>query len=287
MKTIAACTLALALALPTLAFADTTTAPSAPAASPGIVVTQHYFHATMGDPKAAANAHIQQLERTIQLTDEQKQAITSLFENQKVAIDKFAAESGPKLEAAAKAVNDAYKTQDQDAIARAQDDFNRINEPQAKLIKKFGDDLKKVLTRSQKAALQDANLRMTIKLYTDPAELKESQIKQLKEAFTNPIPGQTFEQALDAILTPQQKNIIAANQAKRYVKAVFAPIDFTPDQQKQVDEIVAAVEKDPNLQGTEMHNALYQKILPLLTDEQLDAVRKGRRPRPSAPKQAP
>ena len=233
-----------------------------------------------GRDKGGATYYIQSIDKVVHLTDAQKQAMTDIITARQKAMQDFSTQNAEKLKAANKAVSDAFISGDQNAIAKAQSDFQALYAPVNQIMKKASEDLNKVLTSEQTAALQDARAMDTIKRATAPAQLTDEQVKQFKaairDAAQNNQPGfrenGLSEATIDNLLNFDQKILIAKSRAMQYVKWFYGPANLTAEQMTKVDAICTELAKAHGLNTIELQQDLSAKMNDVLTADQKKAL---------------
>ena len=88
-----------------------------------------------GAGKSAADWYIESIDKIVNLTDDQKQAITTIIEARDKAVQDFRTQNAEKLQAATSALMEAYKSKDQDAIAKAAKANQELNAPMYEAMK--------------------------------------------------------------------------------------------------------------------------------------------------------
>jgi Spy/CpxP family protein refolding chaperone len=227
--------------------------------------------------KSAAQWYIESIDKIVNLTDAQKKAVTESFEARDKAMREFQAKNAEKLKAAGAAMMEAYKSKDKEAIAKSQKAYQDLYAPMHEAMKKSLGELDNLLTPEQKEKVQESRAAVWIKASTDPAQLTDEQVKKLKAAYgelTKPghqAEWQKLPEAIDSVLTAEQKAVIARHRAMGYVKMMFARAKLTDEQMKRVEAMVDELAKDQNVKPAmiwQSYNKLAEKIRALLTAEQ-------------------
>jgi Spy/CpxP family protein refolding chaperone len=253
--------------------------PFAPAGGigPGLV----YRLAPGGGAKSPAQWYIESLDKTVNLTDAQKKAITASFEARDKAMREFQTKNAEKLKAVSTALMGAHKSKDKDAIAKAQKTYQELFAPMHDAMKKSQAELDAILTPQQREKLQESRMVSWIKALTDPAQLTEEQTKKLKAAYGeltkagHEAMGRKLPEIVQDVLTAEQKLTIAKHRAMTYVKAVFARAKLTDEQLKRVEAMVDELAKEAKTEPMavwQSYNKLAEKIRGLLTAEQKKAL---------------
>lgn len=236
-----------------------------------------------GVGKTPAAWYIESIDKIVKLTDAQKHRITEIIEARDKAMKDFQAQNAEKTQAAGKAFTEAYKSKNKEAIAKAQKDYQALYAPMHEIMKKSQADLAGVLTVQQQAALRESRLMTMIKYATDPVKLSPEQIKKIKAAMPKAAGSESAErksyEAIQQVLTPEQKATIVKHRATGYVKSMFFQAKLTPDQWKQVEAAYDQMIKDGTIKaagGWEGYEKLADKVNGLLTAEQKEAMKKAR-----------
>ena len=284
-------------------WADEKAAPGAnqrPAASPGggggigfgggggVVVTPSGgfvvppFRGLLGRGMTSAQWYIESIDKIVDLTDAQKKAITASIEARDKAMQEFQAKSAEKLKAAATSMTEAFKSKDKEAIAKAQKAYQDIFAPMHEAMKKSQGELDSILTAAQRDKLQESRMKSWIKALTDPVQLTDEQMKKLRAAYDNltkatgpEAVGRSFPEALQQILTAEQKAAVAKHRAMNYVKSIFARAKLSDEQMKKAETLVDELAKDQSDKGGmgwQSYSTLAEKIRGLLTAQQKEAM---------------
>ncbi len=187
-----------------------------------------------GGGKSAAQWYIESIDKIVNLTDAQKKAITQAIQARDKAMQEFQTKNAEKLKAAGTAMMDAYKSKGKDAIAKAQKAYQELYAPMHEAMKKSQGELDKILTPQQKEKLQESRMTAWIKAMTDPAQLSDEQMKKLKAAYSELTKANDHEamerklpEAVQNVLTAEQKATIFKHRAMTYVKSMFARAKLT------------------------------------------------------------
>jgi len=236
--------------------------------------------------KSAADWYIQSIDKIVNLTDDQKKAITDIIESRDKALKDFQTQNAEKVKAAGAAFTEAYKSKDKDAIAKAQKDYQELYAPMHQIMKKSQADLANVLTAEQKAKLHEARLMDMVKNMTAPVQLTDEQMKQLRagagELLKDGDPEgiwrnyRKLNELVQQVLTPEQKAAIGKHRAMSSIKMMFGAAKLTADQLQQVEAACDELVKDQTLKSEELYKKLYEVVDRVLTDEQKEALKKGR-----------
>jgi hypothetical protein len=85
-----------------------------------------------------------------------------------------------------------------------------------------------------------------------------------------------LNELIQQILTPEQKATIAKTRAMSPIKFTFRAAKLTADQMEQVEAACDELVKDQTLKSDEVYKKLSETVNRLLTDEQKEALKKGR-----------
>jgi len=232
--------------------------------------------------REGASYYIQNMDKAVSLTDQQKQTIKDIFDAREKAMQDFSTQNADKIKAASKAMNDAFKGGDADAITAAQENYQKLYEPMHKIMKKSSEDLNKVLTPEQNVKLQDYRAEEFIKSSTAPAKLNPDQIKQIKAAYLEAAKRgrgaegvESPQQVVDRVLTADQKSQVTKGRLVSFAKMVYAGAKLTPEQSKKVEMAADELSKDPDVQPMELYSQLQSKVNELLTAEQKASMQGG------------
>ena len=227
--------------------------------------------------KSPSQWYIESIDKIVNLTDAQKKAVTESIEARDKAMREFQAKNAETLKAAGAAMMAAYKSKDKEAVAKSQKAYQDLYAPMHEAMKKSLGELDNLLTPEQREKLQESRAAVWIKVSTDPAQLTDEQVKKLKAAYgelTKPghqAEWQKLPEAIDSVLTAEQKVAIAKHRAMGYVKMMFARAKLTDEQMKRVEAMVDELAKDQNVKAAmiwQSYNKLAEKIRGLLTAEQ-------------------
>ena len=85
--------------------------------------------------------YIQYVDKIVKLTDDQKKAMNQIIEARDRAMKDFQAENAEKIKAAGKAVVETYRSNDKDAVAKAQRAYQDLYAPMHEMMRKSQADL--------------------------------------------------------------------------------------------------------------------------------------------------
>ena len=210
-----------------------------------------------------ATAHIQRLEKTITLTDEQKTKITNIFAAQDKEIADYKTKNADKLAVANKAMQDALNSKVQADITKAQSDLMPLYAPIGDIEAKNREILAKVLTPAQQGQLADALLADNIKMIAMPAVLTDNQMKAViasVKTLDNPSNPQIWA-IVENILTPQQKAATTKMEAVTMIIVKYLPAKLTNDQLKQIQAAADPMIEDPSLSANDLAEKLSEKAV--------------------------
>jgi len=238
--------------------------------------------------KSAAERYIESIDPIVNLTNLQKMEITDIIEAREEAMKDFQAKHAARIQAVTTAVKDAYKTQNKDAIADAQAEYQELYAPMHQIMKKSQAALDDVLTLEQKDKLREARMMEMIKGIIGSIELTDQQLRQVKaicdrlareEAEAGAFSKQNsakLSQAIQEILTPQQKAAIAREQAMNYVKKMYGPAKLTEDQLRQAEGICDDLLRQQTGKSKDHYAKLADAVDKMLTDEQKESLANAR-----------
>ncbi len=243
--------------------------------------------------KSAAQWYIESLDPIVGLTDEQKKAITAVIESRDKTMQEFQGKHAEKLAAASKALGEAYQRSDTEAIAKAQNAYQELYAPFHQAMKDSQRKLDEILTPQQKEKQADHQMAAWIKAMTDPIELSAEQKQKAKAAFremqktagdataggnpsvNNIRGGFAPQEAILKILTAQQRVALNKHRLGSYVKAMFARVNLTDEQNKKVEALLDKICQDPKLSADwKTYQSVSQKVEELLTAEQKETLKR-------------
>ena len=236
-----------------------------------------------GQAKSPAQWYIESFDPVVGLTDQQKKAITEVIESRDKTMQEFQSKNAEKLSATSKAIGEAYRKNDKEAIAKAQKLYQEAYAPIHQAMKESQKKLDEILTPQQKEKQADHWAAIWIKAMTDPIELSEEQKQKAKAAFREMQKGLGNElrgrfgppDAILKILTPEQRTALNKHRLGSYVKAIFARIKLTDEQNKKVEALLDKVCQEPNLNvDWKLNQSVSQKVEELLTAEQKETLKK-------------
>jgi len=231
----------------------------------------------VGDGGANPANYIKNVDAIVGLTDAQKQSITDIYAQRAKDVSNFNTTNADKLKAAGKEISDAYKSGDQDAIAKAQGDYQAAYAPLQDILKKYSGQLDRVLTSVQTAKLKDYRLTQVIDRIANGAKLTDQQMKAVKAAADpdNPTGSwQAIRDAIENVATPEQKAGMAAGRMTESVRTRYWNAQLTADQLKQVSAAAAKLVNDDSLSAQEKASKLNVATEALLTADQKAAMDK-------------
>ena len=223
---------------------------------------------------SAAKWYVDSIDKIVPLSDEQKQAMTDIITARDKAIADWQKESAEGLQAAQKAMMAAYQSKDQDAIARSQKEYQALSAPMQEIWKKHQPE--SVLTPEQGKKLKDSRLMTMIQASTAPVVLSDDQIQEIKAALArenlNEVRSFSYE-AIQMVLTPEQKVTIAKSRALGYAKGIYLRAKLTDEQLKQVEGVCEELAKDPSIKPQDLYIKIKEKADGFLTAEQKEAMK--------------
>ncbi len=239
--------------------------------------------------KAPALWYIDTLEKTIKLSDEQKNKIKQIIDSRDAAQRKLQDAGAEKLKAFGEAMQAAQKTGDREAMAKVQKNYQEAYAPTLDLWKRSQAALDDVLTKEQLAQVRDNQFSSMLKWTTDSVELSADQRAKLKAAWDEHSPsnsdpwGQDFSKLIDKVLTPEQKQKIFAQRANQYLKAAFSSAKLTDEQLKKIEAAVREAGEQPgaSLSG-EVFTKLHAAVEQMLTDKQKQSQKSGWQVKPGS-----
>jgi len=231
-----------------------------------------------------------EIDQTVKLSDEQKQKMRTIMQVCDKALDEFDKRTGPQLWAADDVRSNAHDGGDRGKIDQAQKAFIDLHtalvQDRMKIWRTSQTDLMKVLTDKQKDAWRTAQMLEVVDNRTSPVTLSDEQMKKFFEACADLLRddatlgrrgGEEWSKvgdAAQAVLTDEQKAMIAKDWALHKVRVKFRGAELSDKQKTQLaaeyDTLLKTIPKAPR-SGNEVHDCCVVKVISLLTDEQKDA----------------
>ena len=278
MKRLALLTVAIVLATAANLWADDqkpNPAPSGAKAKPGQPAVGY-------QAKSGAQWYIESLDPVVGLTDEQKKAITDVIQRRDKMMQEFQSTHAESLAAASKAIGEAYKKNDKEAIAKATKAYQDVYAPFHQAMKESQKKLDEILTPQQREKQLDQQATMWIKAMTAPIELSEEQKQKAKTAFREMQKADNSDgrwrlapEAIAKILTPQQRTALNKSRLLPYMKAIFARVKLTDEQNKKMEALIDKISSDPKLSvDWKTYQDLSHQVEELLTKEQKETLKK-------------
>ncbi|MGD0898790.1 MAG: PDZ domain-containing protein, partial [Thermoguttaceae bacterium] len=212
-----------------------------------------------------------------------KKAIREVFAARDKAMSDFPAKNAEKVKAASAALTEAFKSKDQEAIAKAQKAYQELYAPMYEAMRKSNDELLNILTPEQRAKQQEHQFTAAVKAMTAGVQLSDEQMKKLRAAWGDVVKNREtasgdWYKAFQQVLTPEQETAIAKQRAMSYVKAAFLQANLTKDQLKQLEDLAEKFAKDRDRKpwDWEANQKLAEQVNGLLTPEQKEAMKKSR-----------
>ena len=161
--------------------------------------------------KSASEWYIESINKVVPLTPDQQNTMMKIIEARDKATQEFNAKNADKMKAAQQAMGDAFKSQDKDAIAKAQKEYQGVFAGTSEIYRKSQKELDDVLTPEQKAKRKDAQVAQLIKSLTGGVTLTPEQETKIKAVIAEAGGGEgegrerMNYKAVQDILTPEQK----------------------------------------------------------------------------------
>ncbi len=169
--------------------------------------------------KSASEWYIESINKVVPLTPDQQNTMMKIIEARDKATQEFRTQNADKLKVAQQAMMDAYKSQDKEAIAKAQKENQALFAGSSEIYAKSQKELDAVLTPEQKAKRKDAQVAQALKSLTGGVTLTPEQETKIKAVIAEAGGGEGRErmnyQAVQDLLTPEQKETIAKNRAQQ------------------------------------------------------------------------
>lgn len=235
------------------------------------------------EAKTTAQQQVENLDKAVKLTSEQKQKILAILERRDQSTKDYNSKNAEKFKTVADAYMESFKLTDKVAAAKARKDYEEIYRPLHEIEVKAQQELDEVLTAEQQERLKEIRLAGMIALHTTPAKLSAEQTRQLKALFSDsaahPNQSVTSEQrrslldAVQKILTPQQRAEVARHPHIASIKKVFARAKLTDAQIQDVEAACDELLKDKKRSPRDLYLKLVDKVNALLSDEQKAAMK--------------
>ena len=229
--------------------------------------------------KSSSEWYIESINKVVPLTPDQQNTMMKIIEARDKAVQEFNAKNADKMKAAQQAMGDAFKSQDKDAIAKAQKEYQDVFAGTSEIYRKSQKELDDVLTPEQKTKRKDAQVAQVIKSLTDGVTLTPEQETKIKSAIAEAGGGEGRERgnykAVQDLLTPEQKATIAKKRALSYTGMMFGRANLTADQQKQVEAAYDGLAKSGNANPEDVMKKMSEAVNNLLTAEQKEAMKVG------------
>ena len=216
------------------------------------------------------------------LTDQQKKAITEVIECRDKTMREFQSKNAEKLTAASKALGEAYQKNDKEAIAKAQKAYQEVYAPFHQAMKESQKKLDDILTPQQKEKQADHQMATWIKAYDRPdraqrgakAEGQDRSPRDAEDQRQRPWSA-VCPDAIRKILTPQQQTALNKHRLGAYVKAMFARVKLTDEQNKKIEALLDKICQDPKLSvDWKTYQSVSKQVEELLTAEQKETLKK-------------
>lgn len=237
-----------------------------------------------GGGKSAAEWYIERTEKVVDLSEQQKKAITALFESRDKAMKEFQESIAEKMKTASKELTEAAKTQDKEAMSKAQKAYQDLYAPMHEIIKKSETALQNVLTAQQREKIEDSRVMDMIKSLTAGIQVTKEQLEKLKATVgksmaENTTRERSLPESIEKILTPEQLAAIRKERALTYAKMSFTAAKLTAEQLKKLEAKTIELTKDQK-NSLQFDVGIYQKlnefVNAMLTEEQKELLKQNR-----------
>ena len=237
-----------------------------------------------GSGKSIAEWYIEQTDKIVNLSDEQKQKIRAEYESRDKATTEFQASIESKIKSVTASVTEAFKSQDKEAIAKSQKEYQELYAPILEIAKKSDAVIQAVLTAEQRTKLLDNQLATMLTAYTPGVEVSDAQRQEIKASLGQSAGdyealGRKLPELIDRTLTADQIATILKHRVKSYVSMMYSTAKLSPEQLKKIDEKVAELVRD-HKKTVNLNLTIYQRISEqvngLLSAEQKEAMKAQR-----------
>ena len=165
----------------------------------------------------------------------------------------------------------------------AQKAYQALFAPFYETMKESQKKLDNVLTPEQKEKQLNHQMSMWIKAITDPVKLSDEQMAKAKQVFREMKKTTDHERmerglpdAIQKILTDEQKLTIKKHRIMSYAKATLGRVELTAEQKAKLDALVSDMAKEANPRGDwKSMQKITEKAQGLLTAEQKEALKKN------------
>ncbi|HUS90630.1 MAG TPA: hypothetical protein VM695_02230 [Phycisphaerae bacterium] len=241
-----------------------------------------------GKGKSAAERYIASIDPIVNLSQFQKMEIKDILDAREEAMKDFQTTNGAQIQVVGTALKDAYKAQDKEAIADIQAEYKELYAPMHRIMKKTEAALDDILTAEQRAKLRDARMMDMVKGIIGSVQLTDQQLRRVRavcDALTREEPdadafgkqhSAKLRQAIQEILTPQQKATIAREEVMAYIKKIYGPAKLTEDQLRQAEGLCDVLLRERTGKSKEHYNQLADAVDRMLTLEQRENLDKAR-----------
>ena len=228
--------------------------------------------------KSASEYYIESINKVVPLTPDQQNTMMKIIEARDKSVQEYNAKNADKLKAANQAMMDAYKSQDKEAIAKAQKEHQALFAGTSEIYAKAQKELDGVLTPEQKAKRKEASVNQIVKSLTDGVTLTPEQDKKIKAIIAESGGGEGRErvnyQGVQDVLTAEQKAAIAKNRTLSMTKMMFGRANLTAEQTKQIEAAYDDLVKS-GANPQELSKKLNDAVNGLLTPEQKETTKGG------------
>ncbi len=228
--------------------------------------------------KSASEYYIESINKVVPLTPDQQNTMMKIIEARDKSVQEYNAKNADKLKAAQQAMMDAYKSQDKEAIAKSQKENQALYAGTSELYAKAQKELDAVLTPEQKTKRKDAQVAQMIKSLTGGVTLTPEQETKIKAVIAEAGGGESREranyQAVQDVLTAEQKAAITKNRTLSMTKMMFGHANLTADQNKQIETAYDTLVKS-GAKPEEISKKLNDAVNGLLTPEQKETTKGG------------
>lgn len=230
--------------------------------------------------RSLAELYIENTSKAVNLTEEQKKAITAVFDERERTSKNFETANAGKIKEISEALVAAYRAMDKEAIAQATKAREELYAPSLTFWKKSQADLDNILTPEQHAKIKDYQLSTSVKAMTTPVTLTDEQWTKIRNARKagRDTDWQATGRVLEDTLTIPQKEAIAKYRLLDAAKLNYQGVRLSDEQSKTIETTCDALVKGHSKLGLDpkMWNKLAEKINALLTAEQKDELKKAR-----------
>ena len=235
------------------------------------------------NPSRLAQWYIESLDPIVGLTDQQKKAITEVIESRDKAMREFQSKHAEKLAAASKAMSEAYQKNDKEAIAKAQKAYQEALRPVPSSHEGFAEETGRhphAPAKGEASRPPDGDLdqgfdrpdraQRGAKTEGQGRFPRDAEVHRSREDGVAGCRRPSSRSSLPNSGSPSTSTALGS-----YVKAMFARVKLTDEQNKKVEALLDKICQDPNLSvDWKTYQSVSKKVEELLTAEQKETLKR-------------